>query len=67
MSQAERDALMTQAVTLSAMLERYYRELHRGVLPNSGGLHDYACSINDFPSVLKRIFDRMDELDAEAK
>ena len=59
MTRHERDALMMQAVTLRSMLERFYEDLRKGVRPNSGSLHDYACAINDFPDELEQIYARL--------
>lgn len=59
MTRQERDALMVQAVTLRSMLERFYEDLQKGVRPNTGGLHDYACAINDFPDELEKIYARL--------
>ena len=59
MTRHERDALMMQAVTLRSMLERFYADLQKGVIPNTGGLHHYACAINDLPDELERIYARL--------
>ena len=60
MQQSERDCLVQTAIQLSELLEKHYDELMKGVIPNTGGLHHYACAVNDLPAELSRIFKRMD-------
>ena len=60
MSETDRKELMTTAVKLSNLLDKHYGELMKGVIPNTGGLHHYACAVTDLPGELSRIFKRID-------
>lgn len=61
MQKSERDYLVQTAIQLSELLEKHYNDLMKGVIPNTGGLHHYACAVNDLPTELERIFKRLDE------
>ena len=60
MTEAERKELMTTAVRLSNLLNKHYGDLMKGVIPNTGGLHHYACAVGDLPEELSKIFKRID-------